>query len=379
MNEEHRKQIPPKKPLEKGLVAHIKEGLLTTGKWTRRFIYTGIVGGVVGGLAYTGTYSVSESENALVLRLGDAHRTVTLANEGKPMEKSFMNLKWGGEYKLVLENDGPGLHFKIPFIETVEYSTNKVLLWDEDPEKMQTARREVVHVDSYAYLTIKDPENYREKLLGNMERFQKQSNATIRPAVKDQLTQRTLREIVSNTPPSTSPNDSPDEYSASPTYVGREEIMERIKNTIKAPLSSKGIDIRTILIKRADLPEESDYSILSNMEAERIAVKDRIISEGYEEANKINGQREKEKLEIISGAKLEAETIRADAAKYDAQTRYSAYASDPRLFCIMVVPELIGEGMKDRTTSIMSLEQVRQLVTDNNCQAYLKPPTEKSQ
>ncbi len=84
---------------------------------------------VLGFLAYGSLYTVQETEQALVLMLGEPRRVVKEA----------------------------GLHFKIPVAENVEVMEKRILDFDPPHEEIIASDKKRIVVDAYTRYRIEDP------------------------------------------------------------------------------------------------------------------------------------------------------------------------------------------------------------------------------
>jgi len=334
--------VKPDGPIKR-MKNRVVSGVRTTGRWTKRAIITGVTLGVLGTLGYTGTYSVPETQNALVLRLGKPVREITL-DKG-----DFCN------------SNGPGLHCKIPFFETVVYMTNQVDVFDEDPVLMQTIKNEPTKIDSFGLFSNNSPFKFMETVQAIPEVAQARLNTRFTPKVRAEVGGRTIRELVSNTKPL--------DYEGE--YVGREKAMRNIHEDLKPVFSKMGFDLRYFGIKRVELPEESEYAVLKSMESERLAEVARIRSEGDKEAKRIAGEKEKKVVIIGANANYEGRRIVADAQKYAKSLRFEEYGKDPRLFCYYVVPRRLAAGFGDNTNAYLGLDQIMGLFDNMGCKLNL--------
>src|ERR1700733_9873180 len=58
----------------------------------------------------------------------------------------------------------PGLHFKLPFVQTVNTLDKRFLEWDGAPVAIPTRDKTYIHVDTFARWRIEDPKTYFVRL-----------------------------------------------------------------------------------------------------------------------------------------------------------------------------------------------------------------------
>ncbi|MDK2921270.1 MAG: modulator of FtsH protease HflC [Desulfonauticus sp.] len=207
-------------------------------------------------------FIVDQREKALVLELG------------KPVSEAL----------------GPGLHFKLPFIQNVIYFDARVLEYDAPPAEILTQDKKNLVVDNYSRWRIKDPLKFYQSVRTvsqGISRIDDIVYAELRVALGQYL----LTEVVSSK---------------------RAEIMERVTKKCDELLANYGIEVLDVRIKRADLPPENEKAVYNRMRAERERQAKRYRSEGREEATKIRAQADKERTIMLAEAKQKAEQLKGE-------------------------------------------------------------------
>ena len=126
----------------------------------------------------------------------------------------------------------PGLNFKIPFIQQLHTFEDRLLYSDADPRQIYTQDKKNLIVDNFARWRIADPLKFLVSVQ-NVSYAQSRLDDIIFSAVREELGQRTLTEIVA---------------------TSREEIMQKVTDLSRDAALALGIDIVDVRIKRADLP-----------------------------------------------------------------------------------------------------------------------------
>ena len=127
----------------------------------------------------------------------------------------------------------PGLHFKIPLVETVYKFDRRILTLDVKPERVLTNEKKNVIVDSFIKWKIADTETFYTSLGGVESRANSRLTQFVREGVKDAFGQRTIREVVSS---------------------ARSTLREEIKASVDQQAEILGIDIIDVRIKKVELP-----------------------------------------------------------------------------------------------------------------------------
>jgi len=129
----------------------------------------GILAAIAVVVVATCTFTVRENERAIKLVLGEIARS---------------------DYE-------PGLHFRIPFINTVHKFDSRLLTLDVQPERVLTSEKKNVIVDSFMKWRIGDVEAYYTKTGGDERRANTLLSQVVRKATLDAFGQKTVQEVLS--------------------------------------------------------------------------------------------------------------------------------------------------------------------------------------
>ena len=225
----------------------------------------------------------------------------------------------------------PGLHYKLPFIQTAETFDSRVLQYDSDPSEIVTQDKKTLVIDNYARWRIVDPTEFYETVR-NENGAQRRLDDVIYSDLRNELGKYTLNEIVSDK---------------------REDIMLAVTNLSNSRTDSIGVEILDVRIKRADLPEENEGPVYERMRAERHRQANLFRSEGEEEALKIRAETDKEKTILISEAYKTAEQVRGEGDAAALTIYADAYNRDPDFYQFMRTLEAYSKTLKTNTTVVL--------------------------
>jgi membrane protease subunit HflC len=263
----------------------------------------------------------------------------------------------------------PGLHFKIPFVQTVNFFDKRFLEWDGDPNQVPTKEKKYVFVDTYARWRISDPLQFFKRL-GNERSAQSRIDDILDGETRNFVASHKIEEIVrsSNRQPIVSDtllrdtNDSLVEI-----YVGRQKIQDMILASANKEANDLGIEILDFRFKRINYVEDVRKKVYSRMRSERFRIADKFRSEGQGEASRINGEKEKELKTIQSEAFRKAEEIKGEADAKAAAIYAGAYDKNGysrELYSFLKSMETLKKTFNERTSIILS--------TDSELYGYLK-------
>ena len=263
-------------------------------------------------------FTVDETEQAIIVQLGKYVRTV----------------------------QEPGLHFKIPLVQTVIHFENRILEYDAAAAKVITADKKHLVVDNYARWKIIDPLKFYETVRNEFG-GQARLDDIVFSEIREELARHTLTEIIS---------------------LQREAIMDTVGKRCDEKAREYGIQVIDVKIKRADLPEEVTHSVYARMKAERERIAKKYRSEGEEESVKIKAQADKERTVLLADSYRRAQELKgkgdAEAIKIYAQ----ALEEDPEFYSFLRTLEVYRKALTGGTTMVLS--------SDSELFQYLSQPRE---
>lgn len=263
----------------------------------------------------------------------------------------------------------PGLHFKIPFVQTINFFDKRFLEWDGDPNQVPTKEKKYIFVDTYARWRITDPLQFFKRLT-NERGAQSRIDDILDGETRNFVASHKLEEIVrsSNRQPvvtDTLLQDKDD--SLTEIHVGRKEIQDMILASANKETKELGIEILDFRFKRINYVEDVRKKVYNRMRSERFRIADKFRSEGQGEASRINGEKERELKSIQSEAFRTAEEIKGDADAEAASIYAKAYNRNVYsrdLYSFLKSMETLKETFNKNTNMILS--------TDSELYQYLK-------
>ena len=196
--------------------------------------------------------------------------------------------------KIIGTTDQAGLHFKVPFIDSVKYFTKATQLYDIPPSEVLTSDKQNMTVDCYILWSISDPKLFYQTLGTN-------SNAEDR---LDALTYNELKTVMGTLAQADIINME--------DGAKRNEIYESISSDVDALARTYGIRVEDVKIKQFDLPESNLNAVYSRMISERNQMAEKYTADGNYEASIIRNDVDKQVNIIISNANAEAAKLEAE-------------------------------------------------------------------
>ena len=228
-------------------------------------------------------YSVDQREKAIVVQLGQVKRS----------------------------DDEPGLHVKIPIIQTVYFFDSRILTLDAAPQNYLTLEKKSLVVDSFVKWRIVDALKFYLTAGGSEVQARTLLQQRINSGLRDQFGKRSLHDVVAGE---------------------REAIMREVTKSTDEAARDLGIEVVDVRLKRIDLPREVSQSVYQRMEAERTRIAKEHRAKGAEEAEKLRATAEKEREILLAEAYRKAEQTRGEGDGIATATYAKAYNRNPQFY-----------------------------------------------
>ena len=196
--------------------------------------------------------------------------------------------------KIIDTTGDAGLHFKMPFLDTVKYFPKATMLYDIPPSEVLTADKQNMTVDCYVLWSISDPLKFYQSL-GNTTVAEERLNALTYNALKNVMGTLSQSDIINM-------EDG----------AARNDIYEGITSDVDTLAANYGIKVEDVKIKRFDLPEANESAVYTRMISERQQIAKKYTADGSYEASLIRNDVDKQVNIIVSNAEAEAAKLVAE-------------------------------------------------------------------
>ena len=224
------------------------------------------------------------------------------------------------EFGAVVESDvQPGLHFKIPVVNSVTKFDARILTLDAAPQSYLTSEKKALTVDSFVKWRVSDVEKYYTTTGGDEERLRRLLIQRVDAGLRNEFGSRTVNEVVSGE---------------------RDELMDKLTLQLNAIASEElGVEVIDLRVKKIDLPPEVSESVYNRMRTERERLAKELRAQGNEVAEKIRATADKEKTIILADAYRQAEEIKGngDAIATVSYTHLRAHETVLDLVCRLLL------------------------------------------
>jgi len=218
--------------------------------------------------------------------------------------------------KIIATTDEAGLHFKVPFLDSVKYFPKTTMLYDIPPSEVLTSDKQNMTVDCYVLWSIQDPLRFYQTL----------GTTGVAEQRLDALTYNELKTVMGTLAQADIINME--------DGAKRNEIYDNIAKDVDALADTYGICVEDVKIKQFDLPESNLNAVYSRMISERNQMAEKYTADGNYEASIIRNDVDKQVNIVVSNAQAEAakleaageaEYMRLLAAAYDSEDKQEFY------------------------------------------------------
>ena len=227
----------------------------------------------------------------------------------------------------------PGLHFKLPFIQSVEYFDKRVLAVDAPSQEVMMAEQKPLEVDAFARYRIHDPLKF----------FQRLRNETIAGDRLGSLLNASLRSVLGTVKMATM---------LSPERVA---VMAKIKDQLNVQAKELGIEIVDVRIRRTDLPQKTSDAVFLRMQSQRAQEAAQLRATGQQEALQTTSEADRTATVIVAEAQGQAEKIKGEGDRKALEIMADATSKDAQFFAFWRSLTAYREALKsDSTTYLLS-------------------------
>ncbi len=254
-------------------------------------------------IVYTSLFQVYQTQQALVVRLGQVVRVV---NE-------------------------PGLNVKLPFIDNVISIDKRILDLEAPAQEVIASDQKRLVVDAFARYRIHDPLRFFQTL-GSKVAADSQLAILLNSALRRVLGEATFIQVVRDE---------------------RAELMARIRDLINHEAGNYGIEVVDARIRRADLPEQNSQAVYQRMQTARQREAAEYRAQGQQQAQEIRSKADREVTVLVADATAKSEKIRGEGDATRNQIFAEAFNQDPDFFAFYRSMQAYEVGLKANDTRML--------------------------
>ena len=252
---------------------------------------------------YGALFTVYQTRQALVVRLGKPLRVET----------------------------EPGLHFKVPLIDSVIYIDKRILDIENSPQEILASDSKPLIVDAFARYRVHDPLQFYQAVRtteGANSLLSQVLNASVRRVLGD----ATLIQVVRDQ---------------------REDLMGRVRDELESKARDLGIEIVDVRIRRADLPSQNSEAVYKRMQTDREREAQEFKSQGTQKAQEIRAKADRDATVIVAEATSRGEQLRGEGDAERNRIFAEAYNKDPDFFAFYRSMQAYDKSMQRGDTRLV--------------------------
>jgi membrane protease subunit HflC len=254
-------------------------------------------------VGYSSVFTVAQTEQVLLVRLGEPIRVVT----------------------------DPGLNFKAPFIDTVISIDKRILDLENPSQEVIASDQKRLVVDAFARYRIKNALRFYQSV-GSIQAANIQLTTLLNASLRRVLGEVTFITVVRDQ---------------------REALMARIRDQLDKEADGYGIQVVDVRIRRADLPEQNSQAVYQRMQTERQREAAEFRAQGGQKAQEIRSNADREATVIVAEANSTAEQVRGAGDGERNRLFAEAYGKDPDFFAFYRSMAAYENGLKSSDTRFL--------------------------
>lgn len=237
----------------------------------------------VAAVFYACTFIVSQTQSALVLRLGAVRAVKT----------------------------EPGLYFKwFAPIETVTLLDNRILDLDLPAQEIIASDQKRLVVDAFTRYRISDPLRFYQAV-NNIPRANSQLASIVNGNVRSVLAEATFTAVV---------------------RTERSRLMGRIRDDVNREAARFGMTVVDVRLRRVDLPAANSAAVFQRMQTERQREAAEARALGGQQSQEIKARADRDATVIVAEAQQHSDEIRGQGEGERNRVFAEAFGKDPEFF-----------------------------------------------
>jgi membrane protease subunit HflC len=215
--------------------------------------------------------------------------------------------------EIVATDFEPGLHFMLPWVESVQKFDRRVLTRNYPAEPFLTSEGKILNVDFYVKWRVADVARYYLATNGDEEAAAGRLAEIVKDGLKGVIAKRTIQQVVA---------------------AERAEFIGDILKFAGQSVGQLGLTLVDVRVKRIDLPDEVSESVYNRMRQNFARQASQLRAEGDEQAQRIRAEAERQRTELLAGGNRDAEVIRGEGDAQAAAIYSRAYQRYPEFYSL---------------------------------------------
>jgi membrane protease subunit HflC len=254
-------------------------------------------------IGYSSLFTVYQTRQALVVRLGQPLRVVTQ----------------------------PGLHGKLPLLDNVIYIDKRILDLENSSQEVIASDQKRLVVDAFARYRIHDALRFYQTV-SSVEGANSRLSPLLNSALRRVLGEATLTQLVRDE---------------------RAQLMTRVREQLDREAQQFGVTVVDVRIRRADLPEQNSQAVYKRMQTEREREAQEFRSQGTQKAQEIRARADRDVTVVVADATSKSEQTRGEGDAERNRIFAEAYGKDTDFFSFYRSMQAYETGLRQGDTRLV--------------------------
>jgi membrane protease subunit HflC len=254
-------------------------------------------------VAYSAMFTVYQTNQVIVVRLGQPIRVVT----------------------------DPGLNFKVPVLDSVISVDKRILDLENPAQEVIASDQKRLVVDAFARYRINDALRFYQTI-GAIEGANARLSTLLNSALRRVLGEASTIDIVRDR---------------------RAQLMALVRTQLENEAQSFGVAIIDVRIRRADLPEQNSQAVYQRMQTERQREAAEFRAEGSQRSQEIRAKADRDVTVLIAEAQSKGEQTRGEGDAERNRIYAEAYGRDPDFFTFYRSMQAYEAGLRSNDTRMV--------------------------
>lgn len=205
----------------------------------------------------------------------------------------------------------PGLHFKIPIVNNVQFFPRRILTINNPQELFLTKEKKNLFVDFFVKWRIVDVAEFYRATRGEQVIAAQRLLEIVKDGLRAEFAKRTVPEVVA---------------------AERRALMGSVLSKASSDAGTLGIEVIDVRVKRIEFSDEVSESVFNRMRQERARTAAELRAEGAENAERIRAEADRERTVILAEAYRDAEIKRGEGDATSAEIYAKAFEKDEEFY-----------------------------------------------
>jgi len=205
----------------------------------------------------------------------------------------------------------PGLHWKLPLVNTIQKFDMRILTMDSDPEGFLTKNNQELVIDSFVKWRIRDIKQYFVSVSGRSDIAETRLAQQVNSSLRSEVGKRSISDVVAG---------------------DRAVIMDVVQKAIASESEKFGVEVIDVRLKRVDYADEIRDSVFRDMESERNVLVQQKESTGKKIAEEIKAKADATRLVTVANAERDSNILRGNGDAQATRIYAEAYGQDTEFY-----------------------------------------------